>query len=167
MYTWESSASIPFVQNLISTFSIWSEFSAKTCFVYMTPCCQIWKYMYMLTSNFCRMFSSIGIWVQSVHSNTFQQEIFVLLEKDREEEKKRKMEKENKEYCTWEGQELKGEIARTCVEGFFSFLFVLFCFVCFHCLNFYNCSGSTKNGKSYPEKSFHTRKNWEKQFCPR
>ena len=28
---------IPFVQNLASTFSIWSEFSAETCFVCMLP----------------------------------------------------------------------------------------------------------------------------------
>ena len=44
---------IPFVQNLTFTFSILSEFSAKTCFVSMTLSCQIWKPLHLLTSKFC------------------------------------------------------------------------------------------------------------------
>ena len=52
---------IPFVQNLTSTLSIWSEFSDKTCFVYMTPNCQIWKPLPMSTTKFCGMYLKNGI----------------------------------------------------------------------------------------------------------
>ena len=44
---------IPLVQNLTPTFSIWSEFSAQTCFVYMTQSRRIWKPLHVLTSKFC------------------------------------------------------------------------------------------------------------------
>ena len=43
-----------------ATFSIWSEFSAETCIVYMTLNCQIWKPVHMLTSKFWGINLSIG-----------------------------------------------------------------------------------------------------------
>ena len=52
---------LTFIQNLKSTFSIWSQFSSETCFVYYTILsCQIWKPVHILTSKFCGINSVIG-----------------------------------------------------------------------------------------------------------